>query len=146
MPWKYDHRISSDPNNCSKVIEQLLDQLEAAGWTNKDAFGIHMAMEEAIMNAICHGNKRQVDKWVHILIEITEERFYAKITDEGEGFNLEDVPDPTADENIEKTSGRGVMLIQHFVDEVKYNDVGNTVELKKSKLDGKTSQTGKEKF
>lgn len=146
VSWKYDQRIASDPNNCSKVIELLLDQLAAANWANKDSFGIHMAMEEAIMNAICHGNQRQEEKLVHVVIELSEKAFYAKITDQGSGFNLEDVPDPTEDENIEKTSGRGVKLIQHFVDEVKYNEVGNSVELKKRKLDGKTAQIGKEKL
>lgn len=133
MPWKFDQRIESDPNNCSKVIEVLLDQLTGAKWPNKDTFAIHMAMEEAIMNAICHGNDRCQDKLVHVLIQIDDDSFYAKVTDEGCGFKLEDVPDPTEDENIEKTCGRGVMLIQHFVDTVTYNDVGNSVELRKAK-------------
>lgn len=146
MPWKYDQRIASDPNNCSKVIELLLDHLAATKWPNKDSFGIHMAMEEAIMNAICHGNKRCSDKSVHIVIELDEHTFYAKITDQGRGFRLEDVPDPTEDENLEKTSGRGVMLIQHFVDEVKYNEVGNSVELKKQRQDANSAEIGKEKF
>ncbi|MEL7499082.1 MAG: ATP-binding protein [Planctomycetota bacterium] len=133
VPWKYDQQIASNPNNCSKVIELLLDQLSAGDWSGKDTFGIHMAMEEAIMNAICHGNQRCETKHVHIEIEISDESFYARISDQGEGFKLEDVPDPTAIENLEKTSGRGVRLIQHFIDVVKYNENGNSVELKKMK-------------
>lgn len=133
VPWKYDQRIASDPNNCAKVIEVLLDQLDSAQWPNKDTFGIHMAMEEAIMNAICHGNKRDIEKEVHVVIELREDSFYACVTDQGNGFDPSDLPDPAADENIDKTTGRGVKLIHHFVDEVIYNEVGNSVELKKNK-------------
>ena len=131
--WKYDQRIVSDPNNCAIVIRELVQQLEQSGWENKDVFGIHMAMEEAIMNAIEHGNQSDPAKRVHIVIELADDRFEARITDQGDGFDLDDVPDPTADENLEKTSGRGVMLIQHFVDQVCYNEVGNSVHLVKQR-------------
>lgn len=92
-----------------------------------------MAMEEAIMNAITHGNHCCPDKDVHVEIAISDSNFTAKITDQGCGFNPEDVPDPTEDENLEKTSGRGVMLMKNFVDEVHYNEKGNSVELVKQK-------------
>ena len=85
------------------------------------------------MNAIKHGNGLDCEKQVHIEIKITESDFYARITDDGDGFDLEAVPDPTADENLEKTSGRGVMLIKNFVDKVAYNEKGNSIELFKSK-------------
>ena len=131
--WTYDQRVPSDPDVCSKIIGVLLDNLEKYKWTNKDTFGIHMAMEEAVMNAIRHGNKCAPDKEVHVLIEIKKDRFYAKITDQGDGFDPTLLPDPTADNNLEKTSGRGVMLMNNFVEEVVYNDKGNSVELKKKK-------------
>lgn len=133
--WKYDRRITSDPNNCALVIQELVLQLELNGWRNKDVFGIHMAMEEAIMNAIHHGNQCDPEKRVHIWIEVEESRFEARITDEGEGFDPAALPDPTADENLEKTSGRGVALIQHFVDDVLYNQAGNSVRLIKTRTD-----------
>lgn len=139
MPWKYDRKIGSDPNNCAVVIEGLLDQLEEFDWGNRDSFAIHMAMEEAIMNAICHGNQRCEKKQVHIEMELDDQRFFARITDEGEGFKLEDVPDPTEDENLNNTSGRGVAMIQHFVDNVDYLGVGNVVELTKTKSESTES-------
>lgn len=131
--WMFDVLIPSKPDQSAKIVSQLLDALEQRGWSNKDTFGIHMAMEEAIMNAIRHGNQCAPDKEVHIFIEIKSDRYYAKVTDQGCGFDPDDLPDPTEDENLEKTCGRGVMLIKNFVDEVIYNEVGNSVELKKTK-------------
>jgi serine/threonine-protein kinase RsbW len=134
-PWRYDKNIESDPDNCAKIVHLLLDQLEAFQWENRDIFGIHMAMEEAVMNAIRHGNKCDVEKEVHVLIEICDRKFYSKITDQGPGFDPGDLPDPTLEENLEKTSGRGVMLMKSFVDVVTYNECGNSVELAKVKSD-----------
>jgi serine/threonine-protein kinase RsbW len=131
--WKFDKSIPSEPDCCAKIIHVVLDQLEKNEWSNKDTFGIHMAMEEAIMNAIHHGNHCAPDKDVKILIEISRDRFYAKVTDQGCGFDPAKVPDPTEEENLEKTSGRGVMLIKSFVDEVIYNEKGNSLELKKKR-------------
>ncbi len=131
--WRYDEKIESHPDNCAKIVHLLLDQLEAFQWENRDIFGIHMAMEEAVMNAIRHGNKCDLDKKVHVLIQICNRKFYSKITDQGPGFDPGDLPDPTLEENLEKTSGRGVMLMKSFVDDVTYNECGNSVELAKQK-------------
>lgn len=92
-----------------------------------------MAMEEALMNAIHHGNQCAEDKEVHVRIEIWSHQFYSCITDQGCGFDPTELPDPTSEENLEKDSGRGVMLMKSFVDEVIYNDKGNSVELRKKK-------------
>ena len=131
--WKYDQRIASDPDLCALIIGHLLDQLTHFGWKDKDAFAIHMAMEEAILNGIRHGNKCCPDKRLHIVMEMDELQFSSTITDEGAGFDPEAVPDPTEDSNLDKCSGRGVMLIKHFVDEVNYNACGNSVSLSKTK-------------
>lgn len=133
LDWKFDDHFPSEPDVCAKIIEMLLDRLEKSSWSPKDTFGIHMAMEEAIMNAIHHGNKCANDKEVHVLIEIWNHQFVSRITDQGCGFNPHELPDPTSDENLEKSSGRGVMLMKSFVDEVVYNDKGNSVELRKLK-------------
>ena len=131
--WKYDEKIRSEPEDGVATIRKLLEQLELHCWPEKDVFGIHMAMEEAVMNAIKHGNQSLPDKQVHIRLTLTEADFYAQITDQGTGFNPDDVPDPTAEENLEKFSGRGLMLIRNFVDRIQYNDVGNSIELFKAK-------------
>ena len=131
--WKYDQQIASDPDLCAPIIAQLLDQLAIFNWSTKDSFGIHMAMEEAIQNAIRHGNECRSDKFVHVTIDLDNLQFRSTVTDEGQGFDPEAVPDPTEDVNLDKCSGRGVMLIKHFVDEVKYNPCGNSVTLSKKK-------------
>ena len=132
--WTYDQRIPSNPECGVQTIHELLAQLEKNDWPSKAVFGIHMAMEEAVMNAIKHGNQRDPSKHVHVVMSLSDDRFYAQITDQGEGFDPVDVPDPTLDENLEKASGRGLMLMNNFVDLVKYNSVGNSVELVKHKM------------
>lgn len=133
--WNFDQSICSRTEIAVEVVRDLVQRLEENGWHSRDVFGIHMAMEEALMNAIKHGNARDSKKMVQVEIKVTKDEFYSRITDEGDGFNLEAVPDPTADENLEKTSGRGVMLIKNFVDKVTYNDKGNSIELFKSKTE-----------
>jgi serine/threonine-protein kinase RsbW len=133
--WSYDNRIPSEPDHCATIIGLILEQLEKSSWSNKDTFGIHMAMEEAILNAIRHGNHCAPDKYVHIVIELSEDRFYSKITDQGCGFDPTTLPDPTAEENLEKECGRGVLLITSFVDVVVYNAKGNSLEITKRRSD-----------
>ncbi len=133
--WHFEKRIASEPDNCSFIIGLLLDQLEAFQWENRDTFGIHMAMEEAVMNAIYHGNQSDPMKHVHVVIEICDKRFSTRITDQGPGFDPDIIPDPTLEENLEKTSGRGVMLMKSFMDRVTYNECGNSVEMEKLKSD-----------
>ena len=134
-PLELRRILESDPQHCAGVIRDLLKMLDARGWSKDDVFAIQMAVEEAVMNAIKHGNHEDPEKSVSVFVEVTENRFYAKITDEGPGFCPDDVPDPTLEANLEKVSGRGVMLIKTFVDECRYNKCGNSVELVKHKAD-----------
>lgn len=136
--WLFDDSISSHPDHCAPFIGVLLARLQEFGWNGRDAFGIRMAMEEAILNAIVHGNQRDPQKLVHVFVRLTSNRFYAKITDEGDGFDPHQVPDPTLDENLYRECGRGVMLIRKFVDSAQYNTKGNSVELKKTKTSAKS--------
>jgi serine/threonine-protein kinase RsbW len=124
-------RIPSHPELACELIRGFISQLEAAGWNEADIFAVHMALEESIMNAIKHGNKSDPAKSVEVLAKFSEGRFEAVIVDQGEGFALEDVPDPTLDENLELSSGRGVKLIQTFMDEVEYLDGGRRIRMLK---------------
>ena len=136
-PLRSIHRkLPSKAEACARLIGVLLEVLESEGWSKDDAFAIRMAVEEAVMNAIKHGNQEAVDKQVDVNLQFFADRFYGKIDDQGHGFRPEDVPDPTRDENLEKTSGRGVALIRSFVDEVHYNQSGNSIELIKYRSDG----------
>jgi len=110
-----------------------LEALEKFLWNKDDQFAIRMAIEEALMNAIKHGNASDPAKPVHVVLKFSETQFYGKITDQGIGFDPECVRDPTADENVDKACGRGVMLMKNFVDTVSYNATGNEVEMTKQR-------------
>lgn len=107
-------------------IEQLLQQSRAS---THDIFSIRLALEEALINAIKHGNQLDHTKKVHLSFRILEDRFEVQIHDEGPGFDPTDVPDPTAIENLERPCGRGLMLMRHYMDEVAYNSRGNGVTM-----------------
>jgi len=113
--------------------EQLLEEVARRGYGKAEIFAIRLALEEVLVNAIKHGNKYDQNKSIQVDHEIDENRVVFTITDEGEGFHPADVPDPTADENLEKPCGRGLMLMQAFMDEVVYNNRGNQVRLIKRK-------------
>ena len=129
--WEFDRQIPSRTDGCPQVIKALLDALEEFNWGDEDRFAIRMAIEEALVNAIKHGNEGSPDKPVHVVMRFSDTLFYAKITDQGAGFDPGCVVDPTADENVDKPNGRGVMLMKTFVDSVNYNGTGNEVEMTK---------------
>ena len=76
-----------------------------------------MAIRECAVNAVVHGNRYNLNKKVHLTITRTPERLVIKIADEGEGFELQDLPDPLAEENLMRHSGRGIFIIRAFTDE-----------------------------
>ncbi len=131
--WSSKETIPSDTAEGQRLIKELLTQLEGAEWAMHDCFGIHLAAEEAIVNAIKHGNKQDPNKSVEVDMRVGKERVMIHITDEGPGFKPDDVPDPTLDENLDVPSGRGVMLIKAYMTEVSYNEKGNSVKMVKDR-------------
>ncbi len=129
--WKIDQEIPSRAEVACGLIRDFVEKLEDAGWNEALVFAIHMALEESIMNAIKHGNANDESKLVRIVAGFTASLFQATVTDEGEGFNPADVADPTLDENLEITSGRGVMLIRQFMDDVEYSQGGRKILMRK---------------
>ena len=125
--------IPSDLNEARQLEERLLEEVVRHGYSQGDVFAVKLALEEVLVNAIKHGNKYDSNKSVNVAHEIDEHQAVFTITDEGGGFRPADVPDPTADENLEKPCGRGLMLMRAFMDEVSYNDRGNQVRLMKRK-------------
>jgi serine/threonine-protein kinase RsbW len=122
-----DARIPSDPAEARRVQEGIEQSLQAGLATEQEIFGIRLALEEALVNAIKHGNQLDRSKAVHISYRFLADRFEIRITDEGVGFDPSDVPDPTAVENLDRPCGRGLMLMRHYMTEVHYNDRGNSV-------------------
>lgn len=125
--------IPSDTSAGQEVQEQILATLERLEYSSRDVFGLRLALEEALVNAIKHGNRFDANKQVRVECRMSRESVFIEIEDEGAGFDLEDVPDPTEDVNLERPCGRGIMLMRHFLDKVVYNDKGNRVTLEKAR-------------
>lgn len=112
------------------VLNELTEKLEARGLVQPHSH-LFVALDEAIANAIKHGNKSDPTKNVHITAEMDDEEVTFVITDEGDGFDLAKLPDPTDSQYLMRPCGRGVMLIYHLMDDVEYNERGNQVKMKK---------------
>ena len=135
MPDSYEFQVTipSDTSEAQEVQERIIALLEQHDYAMRDVFSMRLAIEEAIVNAIKHGNKRDVQKKVHVFWTVNAERVTVAVEDEGSGFKLEDVPDCTAEENLDKPSGRGIMLMRNFLSSIEYNDKGNRVTLVKER-------------
>jgi serine/threonine-protein kinase RsbW len=122
-------------------LEEILQELERLGWDGRDFFGVQMALEESMSNAIRHGNKCDESKQVLVECKASAERFWMRVTDEGPGFRPEAVPDCTADENLECPGGRGLALIQAYMSNVEYNSCGNSVTMEKTRAGNPASSS-----
>jgi len=123
--------IHSDPAEARRVQEVIENHLRAQDYGEHDIFGIRLALEEAMVNAIKHGNHMDRSKKVQISYRVRRDRFDITIADEGTGFDPNDVPDPTAVENLERPCGRGLMLMRYYMSEVEFDQRGNIVRMTK---------------
>lgn len=133
-PETHEWEIPSDTGEAQKVQEEIISRIEEHGFSSRDVFGLRLAMEEALMNAIKHGNGYVREKRVRVVFELADgETATVRVTDEGPGFDPGDVPDPTLDENLERPGGRGIMLMKNFLDEIRYEGRGNVVMMRKTR-------------
>jgi serine/threonine-protein kinase RsbW len=130
-----EYVIPSDLEAARRVQDRIEAVVKAA-FDEHDAFAVKMAVEEALVNAIKHGNQMDPDKSVRVTYALKADRFDVRITDEGPGFNPDDVPDPTAPENLERPCGRGLLLMRHYMTEVVYHDRGRAVHMSKRRRNG----------
>ncbi|MFQ6047761.1 MAG: ATP-binding protein [Phycisphaerae bacterium] len=125
--------IPSDLSAAKQPEQRILQEVRRCGYGPQEAFAIKLALEEAITNAIRHGNGNDPSKRIIIGFSVSPQRAVIRVADEGEGFCLEDVPDPTADENLERPTGRGILLMRAYMNRVCYNRKGNEVTMVKLK-------------
>ena len=112
------------------IIEKLIDDISVRNNIHSDVYGkLLLAVVEGVNNAIMHGNKLQKEKDALVEYDITDKEIVFQITDSGEGFDYRNLPDPTTPENIERTHGRGIFLMNHLADELEFNEPGNTVKM-----------------
>ena len=113
------------------VLEYLMKRVEKQGVVNSEQSNLFVALDEAFVNAVKHGNKFDATKLVRITTEVSRDEARFTIEDEGEGFDVKSIPDPLDPENLFKTSGRGVLFIYNIMDEVVYNERGNRLTMVK---------------
>jgi serine/threonine-protein kinase RsbW len=123
--------IASDFAAARTAEDAVLQELSQHGYAGGCLFAIKLAMEEGLNNAIRHGNGLDPRKTVQLEYDVGPDRLVLEIADQGAGFDPDAVPDPTADENLEKPSGRGIMLMRAYMDEVRYSRDGRQVRMVK---------------
>ncbi len=129
--WKIDQTFPSVFGKASSLIDEVLAQMTALGWSDRDIFAVNMALEESVSNAIEHGNHGNPKKHFRVICTVSEKLVSIQVRDEGKGFRRDLIPNPTNSENIETPCGRGTLLIQGFMTRVSYNDAGNEITMEK---------------
>jgi len=121
--------VESKPSGLREPCERLLSVLEERGYTQDDMFAVHLALEEAFLNAVKHGNKMDPTKKVMLEYLVDDEKVEIRVMDEGRGFDPGSIPDPRAGENLYRPEGRGLLLINAYMDVVEYNEQGNGLRM-----------------
>ncbi|HKS10123.1 MAG TPA: ATP-binding protein, partial [Pyrinomonadaceae bacterium] len=126
---KIEFELPSDLALMNGVLEYLQDRVAKLGLIKPERSNLFVALDEAFVNAVKHGNKNDPAKLVRIAAELTPQEARFTVEDEGEGFDINQIPDPCDPANLFRTSGRGVLLIYNIMDEVEYNAQGNRVTM-----------------
>ena len=132
-PSHLNVEIPSNTTEGLAVQEQIISVMESHEYSMRDVFAMRLALEEAITNAIRHGNKSDESKKVSVDAVVSDEKLTVVVQDQGEGFDPEDVPDPTDDDFIDRPCGRGLMLMRAYLDLIEYSDGGRRITLERSR-------------
>src|SRR5258705_241027 len=128
---KIEFELPSDLTLMNGVLQYLLERVAKLGVIAPEKSNLFIALDEAFVNAVKHGNKNDPTKLVRVGAELSPKEACFTIEDEGEGFDVQTIPDPRDPANLFKSSGRGVLLIYNIMDEVEYNAQGNRVKMVK---------------
>ena len=112
-----------------RVIEPVVAAMTEHGYSDKEVFGMRLALEEALVNAIKHGHRGDTRLVVRVHYQVTPKQALATVEDQGAGFDPRSVADPLAAENLERSCGRGLLLMRHYLSWLRYNERGNAVTL-----------------
>ncbi|MHC4460949.1 MAG: ATP-binding protein [Planctomycetota bacterium] len=127
IPISRSIALESTPTAIVEVCRWILSKLQEKGFSQEDTFAVHLALQEAFTNAVRHGNKMSPNKEVKIDYSVGLDKFEVSLTDEGEGFDPDAVPDPRYGDNLFKPEGRGLLLMRSYMDVVEFNEHGNGV-------------------
>jgi serine/threonine-protein kinase RsbW len=128
---KIEFELPSDLGLMNGVLEYLQERVSKLGLISPERSNLFIALDEAFVNAVKHGNKNDPKKLLKITAELSPNEACFTVEDEGEGFDINEIPDPCDPANLFRTSGRGVLLIYNIMDEVEYNAQGNRVKMVK---------------
>jgi serine/threonine-protein kinase RsbW len=137
---KIDFELPSDLTLMNGVLQYLIERVSKLGLIKPERSNLFVALDEAFVNAVKHGNRNDPQKLVRITAELSPHEARFTVEDEGEGFNVQEIPDPRDPANLFKTSGRGVLLIYNIMDEVEYNERGNRLTMVKRPEDSLESE------
>ena len=118
-----DHQYASTLDSVDEAEAEILRAAAEAGFDEDEQHRIGMAVRECMVNAVVHGNRYNRNKQVHVRAQAGDGRFTIRITDQGEGFEIQEVPDPLHDNNLLRHSGRGLFLMGAFMDDMKVRKV-----------------------
>ena len=119
--------IKSDLRATERPKQQIMDAVTRCQFGENEKFAIKLALEEAITNAVKHGNQGDASKQVTIRFAVNEEMAAVVIRDEGEGFEPDEIPDPTNEDRLSVPNGRGIMLLRAYMDKVEFRDQGREI-------------------
>ena len=120
-------KIPSSLERISSLIPTIIERIRPLGIPEEEIFNIRLSLEEALVNAVKHGNKLNPQLTVEVKVELNSDKLVIEVKDQGEGFDFEKLEDPTKEENIEKIKGRGIFLIKNLMDEVIFKEKGTRV-------------------
>lgn len=126
---KIEFELPSDLSLMNGVLEYLQERVAKLGLIQPERSNLFIALDEAFVNAVKHGNKNDPTKLLKITAELSPKEAAFTVEDEGQGFDVHQIPDPCDPANLFRTSGRGVLLIYNIMDEVEYNAQGNRVKM-----------------
>jgi serine/threonine-protein kinase RsbW len=109
---------------------------------SESRINIPLACDEALTNAVLHGNGRDPEKKVNVQIYVSHSRFKIRMADQGDGFDMDDVGNPLEGENLLRSSGRGIYMMRNIMDSVEFKDAGRVVEMEKANPDASRFKNG----
>lgn len=133
VEFEHELRFPSDTAVGLRVQEDILQCLRDHHYPEKMIFGIRLAIEEGLINAIKHGNGLDPSKLVRVRYTVNDNHFLIEIEDQGPGFDPGVVPDPTSPENLERPSGRGLLLMRSYMTECDFVGAGNICRMRRVK-------------
>ena len=119
--------IPSTLTDAKRPESLILKEIESSGYDEDSTFAIKLALEEAMTNAVRHGNSGDANKKVYVRYVVTPEQVTICVRDEGEGFCPDAIPDPTTPERLSLPCGRGIMLIKAYMNKVEYRENGREI-------------------